>query len=89
MTAISGYSLGHIQNTYRRPRAFPANQLTEREIEILKLIADALTDAQIGMRLGITAVTVKSHGAHIREKIGADNRVAMAMYAVRKGIVIP
>lgn len=87
--AIAGYSLGHVQNTYRRPRAFPANKLSEREIEVLKLIADALTDAEIGVMLGISAVTVKAHGANIREKIGADNRVAMAMYAVRKGIVIP
>jgi DNA-binding NarL/FixJ family response regulator len=41
--------------------------------------------AQMGTKIG----TVKRHAANVRDKIGADNRVAMAMYAVRKGLFKP
>jgi DNA-binding CsgD family transcriptional regulator len=65
------------------------NELTPRELEVLVMIADGAGDREIAKRLGISPETVKAHGYHIRDKTGTDNRTAMAMYAVRKGLVTP
>jgi DNA-binding CsgD family transcriptional regulator len=66
-----------------------ATALTPRELEVLIWIAEALTDSQIAAQMGTKIGTVKRHAANVRDKIGADNRVAMAMYAVRKGLFKP
>lgn len=57
--------------------------LTERETEVLRLVAQAYTDRQIAERLYISMFTVKNHVRNIRAKIGAANRVELALYAGR------
>lgn len=64
-------------------------RLTAREVQVLRFICDGLTDGEIGGKLSISAETVKRYGMNIRDKTGMDNRVTMAMWAVREGLVKP
>ena len=63
------------------------NHLTERESEILRLIASGMDNAAIADQLIISPKTVKNHVASILEKLGLDNRIQAAVYAVRRGLV--
>lgn len=62
-------------------------KLTEREREILRLIAEGNTNAQIAGLLVISVRTVESHRAHIMEKLGIQNRAELVKYALRKGLL--
>lgn len=61
--------------------------LTEREREVLKLIAEGLSNAQIGERLVISVKTVERHRANILGKLGLHNRTELVKYAIRKGLI--
>jgi DNA-binding NarL/FixJ family response regulator len=63
------------------------NTLTERESEILRLIASGADNAAIADQLIISPKTVKNHVASILEKLGLENRIQAAVYAVRRGLV--
>ncbi|HEX7127548.1 MAG TPA: response regulator transcription factor [Thermodesulfobacteriota bacterium] len=60
--------------------------LTEREAEVLRLVARAMTNREIGETLGISEQTVKNHLKHIVQKLHLKNRVDLAMYATRLGL---
>jgi two-component system response regulator NreC len=62
-------------------------KLTEREREILRLIAEGHTNAQIAQMLVISVRTVESHRAHIMEKLGIQTRAELVKYALRKGLL--
>jgi DNA-binding NarL/FixJ family response regulator len=62
-------------------------QLSERELEVLKLIAIGKDNAQIAKDLFISPKTVKNHISNILMKLQIDNRIQAAVYAVRSGIV--
>ncbi|MEV6680812.1 response regulator transcription factor [Streptomyces erythrochromogenes] len=69
------------------PVAPPASHpLTERELEIVRLVARGHTNAEIGAALFITAGTAKTHIANIQAKIGARNRVGIAAWAWEHGV---
>lgn len=61
--------------------------LTERELEVIRLIADGADNAAIGRELSISRHTVKQYVTNIFEKLGVSGRVQAAVYAVRKGLV--
>jgi two-component system response regulator NreC len=61
--------------------------LTEREREILRLIAEGLGVNQVAKKLCISAKTVITHRANLMEKIGVHNTVELIKYAIREGIV--
>lgn len=63
--------------------------LTEREREILVLLAEGLTNAQIADRLYISVKTVQTHRSHIMEKLDLHDRSLLVRYAVRKGLIQP
>ncbi len=63
--------------------------LTDREREILVLLAEGLTNAQIADRLYISVKTVQTHRAHIMEKLDLHDRSLLVRYAVRKGLIQP
>jgi DNA-binding NarL/FixJ family response regulator len=67
----------------------PANVLTPREEEILKLVAEAHTNDEIGALLQISKKTVERHRANILEKLGMRDRVELTRYAIRRGLVQP
>ena len=61
--------------------------LTRRERQVLRMVADAMSDKEIALCLGIQRQTVKRHNYLIRNKIGADNRVGMVRWAIRHKLV--
>jgi DNA-binding NarL/FixJ family response regulator len=67
--------------------AEPAPVLTEREKEVIRLIAEGLTGREIAERLCISAKTAVTHRQNIMEKIGAHNTAELIRYAIREGIV--
>ncbi len=62
-------------------------ELSDREIEVLKLIANGKDNAEIARELFISPKTVKNHISNILMKLQIDNRIQAAVYAVRSGIV--
>ncbi|HEX5503458.1 MAG TPA: response regulator transcription factor, partial [Thermomicrobiales bacterium] len=67
------------------PPAYPAG-LTAREVEVLRLVAAGLPDAQVAARLFLSPYTVKAHLRAIYGKLGVDNRTAAARFAVEHGL---
>ena len=63
--------------------------LTPRELEVVKLIAEAFTNRQIAETLKVSEKTVESHRANVLSKLGMRDRVELARYAVRRGLVEP
>jgi DNA-binding NarL/FixJ family response regulator len=62
-------------------------ELSERELEVLRLIANGKDNAEIARDLFISPKTVKNHISNILMKLQIDNRIQAAVYAVRSGIV--
>jgi len=67
------------------PDAFA--ELTPREMEVLKLIAEGLANAEIAERLGIAEKTVKGHVSNVLSKLHLADRTQAAVYAWREGVV--
>jgi DNA-binding NarL/FixJ family response regulator len=68
-----------------RPTEFP-DELTAREIDVLKLIAAGLSNAEIAAGLVVSAATVKTHINHIFQKTGARDRAQAVRYAYDHGL---
>jgi len=65
----------------------PFNELSERELEVLRLIADGLNNTEIAERLVISEHTVKRHVSNILSKLHLADRTQAAVYAWREGVV--
>jgi two-component system, NarL family, response regulator NreC len=65
----------------------PPDDLTEREVEILRLIRLATRNAEIGKRLYLSVRTVESHRAHIQQKIRRTTRAEMVRYALEHSLI--
>jgi DNA-binding NarL/FixJ family response regulator len=83
-----------IEDFCRRPSpdgaaADAARQLTGRELEIVKLVAQGLTNAEIAARLYLSDATVKSHIARILAKLRLRDRIQVVVFAYETGIVRP
>jgi DNA-binding NarL/FixJ family response regulator len=61
--------------------------LTERETEVLRLLAQGKSNKEIARVLHITEQTVKTHVSHILDKLGVPSRTQAALYAIRAGLV--
>ncbi len=62
------------------------NQLTPRELDVLRLIASGKSNKEISESLFITEKTVKTHVSHILDKLGLSDRTQAAIFAVKRGI---
>ncbi len=73
----------------KRPAVQPPapDPLTDRELEVLRLVATGMSNAQVALRLVITEATVRSHMSNILGKLHLDNRVQATLYALQEGIV--
>jgi len=78
----------------RRPEADGPNDtsvlpapLTDRELEVLRLVARGDTNAEISLHLGISHHTVKSHVIHIFNKLGVNDRTQAAVWAARNRLI--
>jgi two-component system response regulator NreC len=65
----------------------PLDGLTDREQEVLELVADGLTNREIGQELNISHKTVARHRENIMQKLNLHSRVELVKYAIRKGII--
>jgi len=64
-----------------------ADALTDRELEVLRLVAQGLTNRQIALALHISIKTVQSHRANLMEKLDAHDRTELVRYAIRRGLI--
>jgi two-component system, NarL family, response regulator LiaR len=71
-----------------QPPSLPptTDPLTEREVEVLRLVAQGLSNDDIAEKLVVSERTVRTHVSHILDKLHLANRTQMALYAVREGI---
>lgn len=67
----------------------PPDVLSDREIEVLKLVAEGHSNEEIGEILAISARTVARHRANTLSKLGMTDRVELTRYAIRRGLVEP
>jgi DNA-binding NarL/FixJ family response regulator len=86
----SGIALKMIEE-FRRLQSDPVGadgitQLTERELDILRLVAQGLDNNEIGDRLGLSEKTVRNRLTVIFEKLHVNNRTQAALYALRRGL---
>ncbi|MFZ5943846.1 MAG: response regulator [Bacillota bacterium] len=78
----------NISNSYKDKEGdFQKFNLTEREAEVLKLVAQGITNKEIAVNLAITENTVKNHLCNIMEKLHLQNRVQLATFALREGLL--
>ena len=86
---IAGKVLQHVRATTAAPEtaAMIRSELSDREIQVLKLIANGKDNAHIAGDLHISPKTVKNHISNILMKLQIDNRIQAAVVAVRSGIV--
>ena len=73
----------------RRGETPPDDPLTPREVEIVKLIAEARTTREIAAELVLSEKTVERHRTNILSKLGMRDRVELVRYAIRRGLVEP
>jgi DNA-binding NarL/FixJ family response regulator len=73
----------------RRGEAARTDPLTARELEVVKLIAEARTNDEIARELSISKKTVGRHRANILQKLGMHDRVQLTRYAIRRGLIEP
>ncbi|MBS1825146.1 MAG: response regulator transcription factor [Acidobacteria bacterium] len=65
----------------------PADELTARELEVVELLAQGMSNQDIGTTLGIAEKTVRIHMTHIFEKLGVNDRTQAVITAVQRGLV--
>jgi DNA-binding NarL/FixJ family response regulator len=76
-----------VREAVERGRNEQLDVLTPRELEVLKLIAEALTSKEIAATLVISEKTVERHRANILKKLGMRDRVEVTRYAIRRGLI--
>jgi NarL family two-component system response regulator LiaR len=65
----------------------PFTELSERELEVLKLIADGMSNAEMAAKLVLSEKTIKGHVSNILSKLHLADRTQAAVYAWREGVV--
>ena len=78
--------LGEILRT-ERTRQRLLDQLTEREREVLRLVAEGLSTKEIASRLAISTRTVETHRAHLMHKLGLKSVARLTQFAIREGML--
>jgi len=76
----------HLESADHVPAAF--DELTTREIEVLRMMAEGLGNKQIASRLGISDHTIKFHISSILDKLGASSRTEAVTLGIRMGLIL-
>ena len=69
------------------PPAGPPDDMTERELEVLRMVALGHTNAEIAARLYLSARTVETHRAHVQQKLRVNTRAELVRYALDHGLL--
>jgi DNA-binding NarL/FixJ family response regulator len=88
-TFLSDEAQATLMREWQEGRAEPEDPLTPRELEVVKLIAEAYTNRQIADTLQLSEKTVESHRSNLFAKLGMRDRVELVRYAIRRGLVEP
>ena len=84
---VSGVLIGRRANPATASVPSTIHELSTREIEVVRLVADGRSNKWIGEQLSLSALTVKSHLARIGRKLGTGDRAHMVALAMRAGVV--
>jgi len=68
-------------------RSLTDNKLTQREVEVLRLIALGHTSVEIARKLHLSPRTIETHRAHIHKKLGLATRAELVRYSLRRGLI--
>jgi two-component system, NarL family, response regulator NreC len=63
------------------------DSLTDRELEVLTLVAEGMTNRQIALKLNISIKTVQTHRANLMDKLNLHDRTELVRYAIRRGLI--
>jgi two-component system response regulator NreC len=69
------------------PAPGPPDDLSEREVDVLRLIALGYTNAEIAEQLFLSVRTVETHRAHIQQKLSLSSRAELVGYALKRGLI--
>lgn len=84
--SIAGKVLEHVSAQHTQPATLITSKLTERELEVLRLIAKGLSNAEIAGRLFLSEGTVRNHVSAILAKLGVCDRTQAAVIAIQHGL---
>jgi DNA-binding NarL/FixJ family response regulator len=81
--------LRHMENEMSQEEELPSGRLSQRELEVLQLLTQGLTNREIAQRLYLSVSTVKIHVEHILAKLRASDRTQAAVRAIELGLLHP
>lgn len=84
--AVAGKLMGQIVGGQKQPASVLADNLTERELDVLRLLAKGFTNSDIAARLYLSEGTVRNHVSAILEKLGVSDRTQAAVIAIQQGL---
>jgi DNA-binding NarL/FixJ family response regulator len=84
--AIAGKLINQVASNQKQPTSVLAEKLTERELDVLRLIAKGTNNSDIAGRLHLSEGTVRNHVSAILEKLGVSDRTQAAVIAIQHGL---
>lgn len=84
--AVAGKLMGQIAGSQKQPASVLADKLTDREMDVLRLLAKGFTNSDIAARLYLSEGTVRNHVSAILEKLGVSDRTQAAVIAIQHGL---
>ncbi|MBI3162024.1 MAG: response regulator transcription factor [Chloroflexi bacterium] len=84
--AVAGKLLNQVASRQTQPTSILASKLTERELDVLRLIAKGTNNSEIAAQLHLSEGTVRNHVSAILEKLGVSDRTQAAVIAIQHGL---
>ena len=84
--AIAGKLLNQVASKQTQPTSILTDKLTERELDVLRLIAKGIDNSEIASQLHLSEGTVRNHVSAILEKLGVSDRTQAAVIAIQHGL---
>ena len=84
--AVAGKLLNPVANNQTQPASILTGKLTERELDVLRLLAKGMTNTEIAGTLHLSEGTVRNHVSAILEKLGVSDRTQAAVIAIQHGL---